>query len=210
MRSLFSKEKWAHLLYTVSHPADGYYWIRHQNKGSIAIALLLVILYGIAFSMNRICASFIVNDIEPRAVNLVAELAGVILLYFILCIGNWSVTCLMEGEGRFKDIMIVVGYAMLPMLVTTILATIVSQFVAENEEAFYTILMGIGTAYSVILIIMGIMQIHNFTMGKTLVTLLLTVVAMLILIFLALLVLNFITQVFQFLRGIYTELIFRF
>ncbi len=210
MRSLFSKEKWAHLLYTVSHPADGYYWIRHQNKGSIAIALLLVILYGIAFSMNRICASFIVNDIEPRAVNLVAELAGVILLYFILCIGNWSVTCLMEGEGRFKDIMIAVGYAMLPMLVTTILATIVSQFVAENEEAFYTILMGIGTAYSVILIIMGIMQIHNFTMGKTLVTLLLTVVAMLILIFLALLVLNFITQVFQFLRGIYTELIFRF
>ena len=210
MRSLFSKEKWAHLLYTVSHPADGYYWIRHQNKGSIAIALLLVILYGIAFSMNRICASFIVNDIEPRAVNLVAELAGVILLYFILCIGNWSVTCLMEGEGRFKDIMIAVGYAMLPMLVTTILATIVSQFVAENEEAFYTILMGIGTAYSVILIIMGIMQIHNFTMGKTLVTLLLTVVAMLILIFLALLVMNFITQVFQFLRGIYTELIFRF
>lgn len=210
MKSLFSKEKWAHLLYTVSHPADGYYWIRHQNKGSIAIALLLVILYGIAFSMNRICASFIVNDIEPRAVNLVAELAGVILLYFILCIGNWSVTCLMEGEGRFKDIMIAVGYAMLPMLVTTILATIVSQFVAENEEAFYTILMGIGTAYSVILIIMGIMQIHNFTMGKTLVTLLLTVVAMLILIFLALLVMNFITQVFQFLRGIYTELIFRF
>lgn len=210
MKSLFSKEKWSHLLYTVSHPADGYYWIRHQNKGSIAIALLLVILYGIAFSMNRICASFIVNDIEPRAVNLVAELAGVILLYFILCIGNWSVTCLMEGEGRFKDIMIAVGYAMLPMLVTTILATIVSQFVAENEEAFYTILMGIGTAYSVILIIMGIMQIHNFTMGKTLVTLLLTVVAMLILIFLALLVMNFITQVFQFLRGIYTELIFRF
>lgn len=210
MKSLFSKEKWSHLLYTVSHPADGYYWIRHQNKGSIAIALLLVILYGIAFSMNRICASFIVNDIEPRAVNLVAELAGVILLYFILCIGNWSVTCLMEGEGRFKDIMIAVGYAMFPMLVTTILATIVSQFVAENEEAFYTILMGIGTAYSVILIIMGIMQIHNFTMGKTLVTLLLTVVAMLILIFLALLVMNFITQVFQFLRGIYTELIFRF
>lgn len=210
MRSLFSKEKWSHLFYTVSHPADGYYWIRHQDKGSIPIAVLLVILYGIAFSMNRICASFIVNDIEPRTVNLAAELTGVVLLYFILCVGNWSVTCLMEGEGRFKDILIAVGYAMLPMLVTTVLATIVSQFVAENEEAFYTILMGIGTAYTVILLIMGIMQIHNYTMGKTLVTLFLTVVAMLILIFLALLVLNFITQVYTFLRGIYTELIFRF
>ena len=210
MKSLFSREKWSHLFYTVSHPADGYYWIRHQEKGSIPIALLLVFLYGIAFSVNRICASFIVNDIEPRTVNLLAELAGVVLLYFILCVGNWSVTCLMEGEGRFRDILVAVGYALFPMLVTTVLATVVSQFVAENEEAFYTILMGIGTAYTVILLIMGIMQIHNYTMGKTLVTLFLTVVAMLILIFLALLVLNFITQVYTFLRGIYTELIFRF
>ena len=69
----------------------------------LVLAFLMVILYGIAFSMNRICASFIVNDIEPRTVNLPAELAGVIALYFILCVGNWSVTCLMEGEGRFRD-----------------------------------------------------------------------------------------------------------
>ena len=210
MRSIFSREKWRHLFYTVSHPADGYYWIRHQDKGSVPIALLLVILYGIAFSMNRISASFIVNDIEPRSVNLIAELAGVLALYLVLCVGNWSVTCLMEGEGRFRDIVTTVGYAMLPMFVTTVLATVVSQFIAENEEAFYTIIMGIGTAYSVIMLVMGIMQIHNYTMGKTLVTLFLTLVAMLIIIFLALLVINFILQVYQFFRGIYTELIFRF
>ena len=71
-------------------------------------------------------------------------LAGVILLYFILCVGNWSVTCLMEGEGRFKDILIAVGYALFPMLATTVAATAVSHLVAENEEAFYTILMGLG------------------------------------------------------------------
>ena len=202
MRSIFSREKWRHLFYTVSHPADGYYWIRHQDKGSVPIALLLVILYGIAFSMNRISASFIVNDIEPRSVNLVAELAGVLALYLVLCVGNWSVTCLMEGEGRFRDIITTVGYAMLPMFVTTVLATVVSQFIAENEEAFYTIIMGIGTAYSVIMLVLGIMQIHNYTMGKTLVTLFLTLMAMLIIIFLALLVINFILQVYQFFRGI--------
>ena len=202
--------KWQHFFYTVSHPADGYYWIRHQEKGSLGIAFLMVILYGIAFSMNRISASFIVNDIEPRTVNLVAELAGVILLYFIMCVGNWSVTCLMEGEGRFKDILITVGYSLLPMIITTNLGTLVSQAVAENEEAFYTILMGIGTAYTVIMLIIGIMQIHNYSMGKTLVTLFITLVAVLIIIFLALLVINFITQVYTFFRSIYTELIFRF
>ena len=141
--------------------------------------------------------------------NLPAELAGVILLYLILCVGNWSVTCLMDGEGRFKDILIAAGYALFPMMAATAAATAVSHLVAENEEAFYTLLIGLGTAYTVIMLVIGIMQVHNYTFGKTLITLFLTVVAMLIIIFLGLLVINFITQVYSFFRGIYMELIFR-
>lgn len=208
-KGLLNKEKWKYLFYTVSHPTDGFYWIRHQDRGSVAIAILLVILYAACFSMNRIYASFVVNDIEPRTVNSIAELGGVLVLYFVLCVGNWSVTCLMDGEGRFKDILIAVGYSMLPSIVMTVLATLVSQGVAENEEAFYSILIGLGTAYTVIMMVIGIMQIHNYTFGKTLVTLFLTIVAVLIIIFLGLLIINFITQVYVFLRSIYTELIFR-
>ena len=209
MKDMFSKERWKYLFYTVSHPSDGFYWIRHQERGSIGIAVLLVILYGVVFSMNRIYASFVVNDIEPRTVNSVAELAGVLILYFVLCVGNWSVTCLMEGEGRFKDILIAIGYSMLPLAVCTVLATVVSQAVAENEEAFYSIILGLSTAYTVIMMLIGIMQVHNYTLGKTLVTLFLTIVAVFIIIFLALLVFNFITQVYTFFRSIYTELVFR-
>ena len=205
-----SKEKWKYLLYTAGHPNDGFYWIRHQDRGSVLIAVLLVILYSVCFSMNRIYAGFVVNDIDPRSVNSIAELGGVALLFVVLCAGNWSVTCLMEGEGRFRDIVIAIGYSLLPMIVGTVLATFVSQIVAENEEAFYSIIMGIGTAYTVIMMLIGIMQVHNYTLGKTLITLLLTVIAVFIIIFLGLLIVNFITQVYSFLRSIYIELVFRF
>lgn len=210
MKSLFSKEKWAHLFYTVSHPSDGYYWIRHRDKGSVPIAVLLVVLFGLCFSMNRLLASFVVSDINVRSVDLLPELMGVLLMYLLLCAGNWSITCLMDGEGRFKDICIAIGYAMLPMIVTYVLATIVSQFVADGEQAFYTILMGVGVAYTLIMALTGIMQVHNYTLGKTLLTLLLTLVAVFIIIFLVLLVTNFIGQVVAFFQSIYTELIFRF
>ena len=210
MRDLFSREKWRYLFHTVSHPSDGYYWIRHEGRGSIAIALLLVILYSVVFSLNRIGAGFIVNDIEPRTVNSVAELFGVLVLFFVLCAGNWSVTCLMDGEGRFRDILTVIGYALLPMIVTTVLATLVSRVIAENEEAFYFLIMGAGTAWSLFMMVIGIMQVHNYSFGKTLVTLFLTLAAVLIIIFLALLVIHFSVQVYTFLRSIYTELIFRF
>ena len=201
MKELFGKEKWKHLLYTVTHPSDGYYWIRHREKGSVGIAVLLVLIFGL---------SFVVSMINVRSVNLLPEIGGVLLLYVLLCVGNWSITCLMDGEGRFKDIMIAIGYAMLPMIVTYTLATIVSQFLADNEQAFYGIIMTIGVAYTLIMALTGIMQVHNYTLGKTLLTLLLTLVAVFIIIFLVMLVANFIGQVVAFFQSIYTELIFRF
>ena len=207
---MFGKEKWKHLFYTVTHPSDGYYWIRHKDKGSIGIAVLLVLIFGLCFTLNRLLTSFVVSMINVRSVNLLPEIGGVLLLYVLLCAGNWSITCLMDGEGRFKDILIAIGYAMLPMIVTYTLATIVSQFLADNEQAFYGIIMTIGVAYTLIMALTGIMQIHNYTLGKTLLTLLLTLVAVFIIIFLVMLVANFIGQVVAFFQSIYTELIFRF
>jgi hypothetical protein len=209
MRSLFSRNKWKTLFYTVSHPADGYYWIRHQDTGSVWIAVLLVILFSLSFSLNRMYASFVVNPVNPRSVSSLQELGGVLLLYLMLCVGNWSVTCLMDGEGRFKDIAIAVGYAMFPLIVTFNLATIVSQFIAENEEGFYAILLILGIAYTAMMMLTGVMQVHGYSLSKTLLTLLLTLIAVFIIIFLCLLIVSFIGQIVTFFQSIYYELLFR-
>jgi hypothetical protein len=209
MKPMLQKSYWQTLFHTVGHPADGYYWIRHQDTGSTAIAVLLVVLFSLSFSINRMYASFVVNFVDPREVASLRELGGVLLLYFMLCVGNWSVTCLMDGEGRFRDIMVAIGYAMLPLIVTFNLATLVSQFIAENEEGFYTILLIIGIAYAAMMMLTGIMQVHNYSLGKTLLTLFLTIVAVFIIIFLILLILNFIGLIITFFQSIYYELIYR-
>ena len=209
MKELFSGEKWKYAFYTVNHPADGYYEIRHRERGSVAVAIVLVILFSFSFSMNRILASFIVNDVDPLNVNALTELIAVLLLYFLFCVGNWSITCLMEGEGRLKDIAIAIGYAMIPMIVCMNLGTVVSQFVAQNEEAFYFMIIGIGIAYGLFMMLIGIMEVHNYTLGKTLVTIFLTFIAMFIIIFVTLLFVDLINQVYSFFYSIYQELIFR-
>ncbi|MBQ9143093.1 MAG: YIP1 family protein [Lachnospiraceae bacterium] len=209
MRKYFSKEKWKYVLYTISHPMDGYYWIRHQDKGSVPIALLLVFIFSCCFTANRLLAGFVVNDLDPRGVDSLYELLGVLAFYLLICVSNWSVTCLMNGEGRMKDIAIAVGYGTVPISFSLIVATIFSQFVADDEQAFYTLIIAVGIAYGLIMILMGIMQVHNYTLGKTLVTLFITFVAMLIIIFLILLMSNLLGMVFNFFKSIYTELVFR-
>lgn len=208
-RNLFSKEKWKYAFYTVSHPMDAYYEIRHRDRGSVPIAIVLVILFSISFSVNRISASFVVNETDPLDVNSITELFAVLLLYLLICVGNWSVTCLMEGEGRLKDIAIAIGYAMTPMIVCVNIATIFSQFITEDEGGFYWLIFMAGVVYGLIMMMMGIMVVHNYTLGKTLITVFLTFVAMFIMIFIALLLADLVGQVYSFFYSIYQELIYR-
>ena len=209
MRDLLSKEKWQYVFYTMSHPMDGFYWIRHAEKGSVPIAIFLVMLFSISFTVNRLLASFVVNDLDPRGVDSLNELFGILIFYLLICVSNWSITCLMNGEGRMKDISIAIGYSTLPITIVLFMATILSQVVADDEQAFYTLLLVVGIAYGLILMLIGIMQVHNYTLGKTLITLVLTFVAMLIIIFVVLLLVNMLSMVWVFFQSIYTEIIFR-
>ena len=209
MGKYFSKAKWSYMFYTISHPMDGYYWIRHRDYGSVPLAILMVFLFSCSFTANRLLASFVINDLDPRGVDALYELMGVMAFYLLLCVSNWSITCLMNGEVRLKDIAIAVGYGTVPMTFVMVASTIISQFIADDEQAFYGILIGVGIAYGVIMMLIGIMQVHNYTLGKTLLTLFLTFVAALIIVFLLLLLSNLLGMVYNFFHSIYTELIFR-
>ena len=131
------KEKVKYAFYTITHPSNGFYEIRHRQKGSVPLAILFVFLFAVCFSANRQYAGFVVNFVNPMEVNSLTEMITVFVLFILFCVGNWSVTCLMNGEGRFKDIVTMTGYSMLPMILTQIPAIIISNFVVQDEEAYY-------------------------------------------------------------------------
>ena len=203
------KEKLLYPFYVMFHPFDGFYEIRHRGKGSVSLAMLFVFLFGLSFSLNRRYAGFVVNLINPRHVDSRAEIIGIFLAVILFAAANWSITCLMEGEGRFKDIITIIGYSMLPMVLSFVPATIISRFVASDEEGIYYLILTLSIIYFLILLLLGIMTIHNFGFGKTLATILLTFVALLLIIFIILLLISLINQVWLFLQSVYTELILR-
>ena len=102
MGKYFSKQNWSYMFYTITHPMDGYYWIRHRGYGSVPLAILMVILFSFSFTANRLMASFVVNDLDPRGVDALYELMGVMSFYLLLCVSNWSITCLMTKIDSVK------------------------------------------------------------------------------------------------------------
>lgn len=204
-----TKEKLNHLFYTMTHPLDGYYEIRHRDKGSIALALVILLITSIAFCIDKRYASFTVNATDIRSVKSLLYIGSMVLLFFLFCIGNWAVTCLTNGEGRIKDIIIATGYGLLPIPLLFIPATLLSHFLAGDEKVFYTLLVSVATVWAAIMIICGNMVIHNYTVTQEIKTLCLTVIAMVIMLFIMLLFYSIFGQIVEFVKSIYTEIIYR-
>jgi len=210
MNRYFSKHKFSALFAILTHPLQGFYEIRHRSMGSVPLAILMILLFGMTYSFNRAAASFVVSDVNPQWVNMPRECGAVLLLFLLFAIGNWSVTCLMEGEGRFSDILTVTGYALLPLVLTWIPATFLSWIIAANEQTFYLIFIWFGVIWSVFLFFTGIMTVHAFSLAKTLATLFFTAISIFIIIFISVMLVNLLNQVYMFFRSVYTEVIFRF
>lgn len=203
------KEKLLYPFYVVTHPFQGFYEIRHREKGNVKIALLLVFLFAFSFAINRRYAGFIVNGEYIRMLNAVTDITGVFAAVFLVAIANWSITCLLNGEGRFKDILNVIGYSMLPMAVTFLPATLLSQFIVADERSIYFLLIALSIIYFAILFLIGIMTVHNYSFGKTILTLCFTLFAMFVILFIILLIVQLITGLYTFIEGVYTEIVVR-
>lgn len=204
-----SKDKVKFLFYTLTHPLDGYYEVRHREAGDVGLAFIVVLISAIAFSLNKRYASFVVNESDIRTVQTLLYVGAMFMLYILFCVSNWAVTCLTNGEGRMKDILTVTGYGMLPIPLLFIPATIISQGIAAGEEAFYHILIVVAVVWALFLIISGNMVVHNYTLTTELKTLVFTVLAMCIILFIVLLFYSVLSQMLGFFKSVYTELIYR-
>ena len=195
--------------YVTVHPFAGFWGIKGERKGNLRTAfvlmgLLLVTLIFRVYNTGYLFAGITADDFSVFQLTLVV--AGVYLLF---CISNWSLTTLMDGEGRFREILMVAGYSMLPVILVNLPLTLLSNILTSSEAAFYAFFSGLSIAWSAALLLVGCMTIHNYSMGKTVAVALLTILVMLIIAVLAILFFNLLQQVYIFLSSIILELRFR-
>ena len=195
-----------HILF---HPFNGFWDMKHEKKGRLWLALLFVFLYGVTNVIRAEVTGFLFNETKFQMVDLLFELEKVGVLFILICTANWSVTTLMDGEGTFKDIVMVFGYSCLPMILIQIPAAFLSNLASYSESAYIGILNVGAVVWFLFLLYFGIMTVHQYSLSKMFVTALLTVAAAAVLVFVYLLFFSLLTQMGTFLATLYKELAFR-
>ncbi len=216
LNKLTEKETYIHFLntlkyslYVIFHPADGYWDLIHAKRGSFAAANFIVILTLLTHLWKLQFTNFIILNVRWYKVNILMEMARILLPLAIFCICNWGVTTLFDGKGHLGDIYMGTAYALTPYPLIQIPLIILSNLVTREEASFYFVFNNISFIWIGILLFMAMMMIHAYSFGKTLVFTIFTAFGMLVFIFIMLLFFSMISQGVAYFVSLGREVIFR-
>ena len=95
--------------------------------------------------------------------------------------------CVGDGAQALKgppDVAVVAGYSFVPMVVGNLVCAVLSNGLTLRESGILGIVSAAATAYSFILLFIGVMTVHRLTALGAAANILLTLVGMLLLLFL--------------------------
>ena len=198
-----SKKEW--VKHTIMHPFEGYEDLRWKKGGSLKYSFIIVLLLFVAQVAYDRLYGFQFYVVYDKLFNIIPYIVQSIILFATWVIGNWAISTLLDGEGTLKNICIFSAYALVPYIVQVF----INVFLVRDEYIFMQAIQVIGTLWSIILMFMAIKTVHQFSVLKTIGDIILTIFAMLIILFLLVLLLSLFQQVYVFAYSVYTEIAYR-
>lgn len=189
----------------IFRPLNGPWLLTRENKGSVLAATIILAAVSIMSLLQSRFTGF-VFDPNAEDVNILAEVATIVLPVMLFTVCNWCVTSLMEGEGTFKAIYMSTCYSLTPILFMYPIAMVLSNVMVLEEGDFYTVFITIALIWVFMLIFLGNMRIHDYTLGMAIIEIIVTVVVMLLIVFLAILFFALIQQMGSFVGNIIEEI----
>lgn len=202
-------DKLLYSLHVVVHPFEGFWDLKHEKRGSLGSASIIIILLIITYIFKRQFTGFIINYNEINVLNLFNEIVSVILPFILWCIAGYLVSILLGGEGSLKDIVIATSYALTPIILIGLPLIVISNFMVIGDVKIYTLIETIGFIWAAGLMTTGMLTAHQYSMPRTITSHVLTVLGMAIIIFIALLFFNVIQQMTGYFYSVYREILFR-
>lgn len=210
MRFDLDMPAWKWPFYVARHPFEGFEDVRWKKAYHTKVSLLIVLCLFLVTVAGRLMTGFIHQTVFEKVFTVVPLFSSSVLIFFIWVVGNWSLCTLFDGEGKMQQIMCVTAYALVPYIISQVIYIFASNVLVKNEGTILSFISYIGILWSAVLLISAIKAVHQYTMPKTILAMIFSVVAMVIIILVLILLVALFQQVVMFVYSIYTELMYRF
>ncbi len=203
------KEELLYAFHIIFHPFDGFWDLKHEKRGSVRSAVVILIITIIAYFYNTIGQGYIFNPRPSTAFNIMGAVSAVLAPLLLWVIANWCLTTLFEGEGSMSDIFTASCYALTPLPLIIIPVTIASNFLTASEGGILTMLSSFAYIWMGLLIFFGMMVTHDYSIGKNILTCIATIVGMAFIMFIGILFSSLMAKIVSFVTNIVEEITYR-
>ncbi|MCM3785736.1 YIP1 family protein [Neobacillus mesonae] len=204
---LFTQIKQAFVI--LKHPIDGFTALRFENKGGYLSACILLVLTSGALLLSEKMTSFSFNPAPPSSITVSSVLLPFVGLWGGWVVSNYLISSIYRGEGRFKDVFVGSAYALTPFILVGVPLAGLSNVMTHAEGAIYNYLQVGMYIWLVFLFIWMVQSLHNYTVGETLMNIMMSIFALIVLAVLIFLVIGLTNELLVFIHEVYQEVLLR-
>ena len=206
---LLTKDKLQYWGHSLLHPFDGFFEIRFRNHGSILLATLILVAYAILRCLSYQYTGFVMNMNNLEEMDALSLFISTVSVVVLAAVANWTITTLFNGKGKLKDIYVVICYSLTVLIIGDVIVTFASNFVATEEVMILTSIQVLCYAYFIFLLVAGLGTIHEYSFGGNIASMILTIVAAAVILFIGVLLFTMLERMFNFVTSVGSELMRR-
>lgn len=197
------------LKYAVMHPFEGFEDMRWKKAGSLKIAFFIVFLLFISQIAEERLYGFQFYISYDKIFNVVPFIMKSVVIFAAWTIGNRAVCTFLDGEGTLRNICIYSAYALVPYIAQSFINTLLSHILIRDEFVFMEAIRITGVCWTIMLLFSAVKAVHQYSFKQTIFAVIFTVAAMLIMLFLLVLFMSLIQQIYLFISTVYMEISYR-
>lgn len=172
-------ERIRHAFALMKHPIDGFADLRYAHKGSYPIAFLLLGIASASLVVRAQWTGFAFRQAPATESDIGSLVYPFLAAWIAWVVCHYLIGSVTRGEGRFKDVFIGSAYALVPIPLVGLPATVLSNVLTLNEASMYAFLDGAMMVWCLLLFFWMSQGVHNYSVGEAFASALFTAAAML-------------------------------
>ena len=189
------------------HPSDAFADIKEKHLGSVGLSILTLVFFYIITVLQILKSGFMFSTYDAATFNSFWTFVRSVGTAVLWIAANWLVCTLLGGNGTFKEITIVTCYSLWPLIIEKIIYIILTNVLLPAEASFLQILDFVAMLYFILLMIIGLLKIHDFSMSRLVGTSFLALLGVAAIIFLLIMIAMLIQQFWGFAVTLVSEVL---
>ena len=191
------------------HPIDTLDYIKRNYKKMSILPVIVILFLIIAVRYFYIlCVHIPLADIKIQQTNFILELARILIPLITWVISIYGITSVMYGETKLKTIFISSAYSFVPYIILIPLFTALSRILSLQEASLYNFLQTAMWIWILILLFVSVMEMNNYTFGKTILVCILSLIGVLFIWGVVLMIIALTFQIIGFVNELVKEYVF--